>query len=418
MKYDVVIVGAGASGLVAAYKLSNCKPQLNIALVEKESVPGRKLKASGNGKCNLTNRFFDESCYESNDREFIKSFVSKHDISTIIELFGEMGILLYEQKGYFYPISNQAGQVTGLLTMRCKNNGVHLFTGHQVTDIHQTKDGMYEIRTQTNESERITFRGTYVIFATGGCAAPQLGGCSSGFNIVKKMGHKCYQQTPALCPIYILDDDLTIAKGVRLDVEASIRNKKGEIKKEAGQVQFNKDNLSGIVIMNLSGSFYKWYKEGLNDSLTLDVLPSMKWDELKLFFENQQSIYENETILSCLLGLFPKPFASYLLIKCKINENTGMQSMREKDINKLTSSIKKLVLKGIYKEDFDKSQVTDGGVFLSEINPDTYESIQYHNFFMTGELLDIYGKCGGYNLSFAIFSALDAVDCILQRIDR
>lgn len=411
MKYDIVIVGAGASGLVAAYRAITKNPQLNILVLEKEKQVGRKLSASGNGKCNLTNADFQTKYYHSNNEEFVATWIKQHTYTEITEFFVNLGILLYEKNGYYYPHSNQAKQVRNLLYEKSKRLGVEYQLPMRVTTIESHSTGYTLIAIDENQKECI-YHSKSIIIATGGCASGKLGGCKDGYQLVKNLGLQCDAIYPVLSPIYVKDANLHLAKGVRIDGIISVKIGEDVVLKEAGQVQFNADNLSGIVMMNASCYLNRRKNEMHTAILHMDVLPQYTWGELKTFFEMRRKNAPSETIEMMLQGILPATFVSYIAKRLKLDTTVKLDKLTEKQINRITSALKKLEFTPTYVEDFEKAQVTGGGISVKEISVDTFESSRYKNLYIVGEVLDVNGKCGGYNLTFAMLSGIQAADAI------
>lgn len=414
MIYDLIIVGAGASGLAAAYRAANSSNKLNILVLEKEQIPGRKLSAAGNGRCNLTNQYWDSTCYHSHNQEIIMEWTGRHSYLDILQFFEDMGVLLYETDGYYYPRSNQGKQVTHILLEKCRQLGVSFSFESNVTRIDFSQNEGYKLEIRRQDGE-YTYQAKNVILAVGSPAYPSLGGSDAGCRLVSDLQIKCQSFFPALNPIYVTDSWLKLAKGVRLDAVVSLKGMDGTTVKEKGQVQFNEDCLSGIVVMNLSCYYNRW-KEA--DSLYLDTLPELSWEQLKNYFLEQQKRFPQGTITQMLYGIFTKSFVKYLIKRLGWKEEMPVNSLTEKQLNQLTSAIKKLTFLPVYKENYDKAQVAGGGVELEEINMDTFECRQYPGLFITGELLDVYGKCGGYNLTFAILSGITAADTVIKRCEE
>ncbi|MBR1599116.1 MAG: aminoacetone oxidase family FAD-binding enzyme [Lachnospiraceae bacterium] len=395
--YDLVIIGAGVSGLAAAISAKWENPQLNILILEKQSKCGRKLSASGNGKCNVTNEVFDEDCYHSSAKGFIADFVKEHSNSEVIDFFNKCGIPLYDDKGYYYPISNQAKQVTYKLLDLCSRLGVEIITDNEVTGIKDktvvTKDREYMSRN--------------VIIACGSNAWDKLGGSSSGYDLINKLGISMTNIAPGLTPIYVTDDKLKHAKGVRINGTATLHINDSVIR-ESGQIQINEDNLSGIAMINLSCYIAGYDKESLESSLWLDVMPAFTWDELKEYITKEITNNNNEKVRTMLEGFLPSAFVDYLLSRISINGDILLEKLSEKQLNKITSNIKKLTFTPVLQSDYSRAQVSLGGVAVSEINTKTFECIKHPGLYVVGELLDMTGKCGGYNISFAVLSGMAA----------
>ncbi|MDE6627589.1 MAG: aminoacetone oxidase family FAD-binding enzyme [Lachnospiraceae bacterium] len=449
MIYDVVIIGAGAAGLAAAYNAAK-DSQLSILVLEKEKLPGRKLSAAGNGRCNLTNRSFDCSCYHSESQDLLSDWIECHSYKEILAFFDAIGIPLYETNGYFYPLSNQGRQVTELLYLRCREKGVHfafeqrvkelsppLFTEGQKPEVYEENKNksLYHILATNKEGEEITYQALRVILATGGRAAPKLGGSDSSERLLKNFQLEWEQSYSALSPIYVDDSSLKLAKGVRLDAFVTLNTERFGKIKERGQVQINENRLSGIVVMNMSCYYnreqalearhnkekqiagsQKKHKPPAEDKydLYLDVFPDISWDGLRDYISVQRENFPEETVFFLLKGILPEGFADYITKRLGYTRDMTVSELGEKQLNRLVSTLKKLTFRAIYTEDYERAQTTGGGVALSEVDVKGFQSIHYPGLYIVGEALDICGKCGGYNLTFAILSGIAAANAIVK----
>lgn len=421
MFFDIVIVGAGASGLVAAYRMASRSSQLKILVIEKESVPGRKLSASGNGKCNLTNSYFHPDCYHSENKEFITKWTAANSYQKILDFFEELGILLYQNNGYYYPLSNQGKQVTSLLYQKSASLGVQYFFETRVTAVHNFQSeqkSYYKIDVVTTDHKLLSFEAGCLILAAGGAAFPKLGGCRDGYHLASLLKLKQYPVYPVLSPVYVDDIFLHLAKGVRLDASVTLKDKENIYRKESGQVQINEKSLSGIVMMNFSSRLNRLSQKELGNCLMIDVVPHLSWDRLRNFFSVQKNCNPKETVTVMLSGILPNAFVQYLTSRLHLDKDMKLLDLTDKQINRLTSSLKKLVFTPTGYHDYEKAQATGGGIAAEEINEHTFESVRYKNLYLTGELLDVNGKCGGYNLSFAILSGITAADHIVNGYDK
>ena len=408
MIYDMIIVGGGAAGLCAAYTASKEDAAMQILVIEKESVCGRKLSASGNGKGNITNAAFGKEWYHSGDAAKAEEWVQAHSYEEVLDFFHRIGIVTYEKNGYYYPFSNQAKQVTNLLYDKCRENRVTFQLQTEIAAIHkkriQSVTG-YEL----TDTKGARYECTHLLLCTGGAAAPKLGGSRSGYQLVQKLSHMVRPVHSVLRPIYVEDALLKYAKGVRMDGTVTLHGTDGVIARETGQIQWNEDNLSGIVMMNLSCYIPD---AGQEIALHMDLLPDWNWNTLKEYIQVQAKENPEQTIYNLLLGVFPAGMVRYLLRRLRIEESVMCRGLTDKQINRITSHIKKLTFQPVWKEDYDKAQVTAGGVPLTEIDLHTMESKKNPNLYLTGELLDMNGCCGGYNLTFAILSGIQAAHAI------
>ncbi|MBR1866308.1 MAG: aminoacetone oxidase family FAD-binding enzyme [Lachnospiraceae bacterium] len=417
MVYDLIIIGAGASGLAAACKGICLNPKLNILVLEKESLPGRKLSEAGNGKCNLTNSDFRNECYHSENSDFVRNWMSQHSFQEIPDFLKELGILLYQKDGYYYPMSNQGKQVTNLLYEKSHQMGVTFLFETRATELRaEEADGkpLYHIQARKGE-EHLSLHARYLLLATGGMASPKLGGCQDGYRFGKQLGlrqHACY---PVLSPIYVSDPMAALAKGVRLDAVVTLKTDTCSVR-ESGQVQFNENSLSGIVILNLSCYLNRHRSAGWQECLWIDTLPALSWEQLKGLLLSQRERVPQYSLSLVLSGILPNAFVRYIMKRLQLEPSVRMNELTEKQLNRLTSSLKKLTFTPIDQEDYDKAQVTGGGIATEEVDVSSFECKKYRNLYITGEVLDVNGRCGGYNLTFAILSGLQAAEHIGKKI--
>lgn len=428
MNYDVIIAGAGASGLTVAYELARQDSQLNILVLEKEKIPGRKLNATGNGKCNLTNQGFGRECFYSKQEDFIEQFVSMHSYEEVVSFAEEMGILLYEKNGYYYPVSNQAKQVTDILYSRCVKLGVEFHFQTEITAVTPTNNGQgkssltYIVKAvkKGSESSSVTipvkYQSRYLVLCTGGMAAPKLGGTDTGYKITKKLALAQEDVVPVLTPAYVKDPDLKLAKGVRLEAVISLLKDGRLIRKERGQLQINEDSISGIAMMNLSCIFNHFSGAQRHECLQIDTFPFMTRDGLLEYIKNQSRRMPEESVVFMLEALFPFKFGRYLLKRLGIAEKLLLGHLTEQEINRMASLMKKMPFTPKQRMDFEKAQATAGGVSVDEVSAVSFECKKYQGMYITGELLDVNGECGGYNLTFAVLSGLQAARSLTGRI--
>lgn len=409
--YDIIIIGAGASGISAALKASMIDSKLQILVLEKEAKCGRKLSASGNGKCNLTNSVFSKDCYHSIIGDLPSVFVENHNIDEVTGFFHDLGILTYDNNGYHYPISNKALQVTSALVKMCLLRGVEIINSCVVTSIKKMNDkDCYSVL-----AKDASYYGRNVILAAGSCASPMLGGCSLGYELAEQLGITVTDLYPGLTPIYVDDKNISLAKGVRLNGTVSLHIN-DIVKKETGQIQINEDNLSGIALMNLSCYLPLLNGSTIKDCLYIDIMPEYSWEKLKEFFVIQQSNNGKETVVLMLSKIFPSPFVKYLLTRIRVNADTIISELTDKQINRLVSNIKKLTFTPVYRDDYSKAQVTIGGINTKEIDSNSFESTKYKGLYIIGEMLDIAGCCGGFNITFAVLSGINAAKAITNKL--
>ena len=391
--YDVIVIGGGASGLVAAIEAG--KHFERVALLEKESRMGKKILATGNGKCNLTNINANIKDYSGSLCYGVKRLFSEYSPKDIIKYFENMGLVTYaDEFGRVYPKCNQASAVLDTLRNNIRLNDIDEFTECKVTDIFVGEN--FEIVTS---NER--FFSKRIIIACGGKSSPYLGSDGSMFEVIERLGHTFTEISPALCPIIVKSDIIKSLKGVRAKGKVSVLNKGKVVKSDIGEIQFTENSISGICAFNLSGLIY--------DTVRVSLLPDMSNNEIINMLKNRREILKDLTVDNFLLSIFNNKISAVLLKKSNINSlNRRCADISNKEIQDLAHNINNLDFKTTGKNDFGRSQVTKGGIPSSEINIETMESLYIPNLYFCGEVLDIDGICGGYNLQFAFASGIKA----------
>lgn len=377
-----IIIGGGAAGLVAA--IHAAENGCEVTILEKENKPGKKILITGNGKCNLTNRDMSSHKFCGN-REFVETILSLFDVNDTIQFFRRLGLYTYEKKGYVYPMSNQAVTVLNTLREHALHLGVKIKTNNHIDKIEKRNSKFYVHIGIVLECDSL-------ILATGGMAAPNTGSDGSGYEWAEKMGHHIVTPKPALTALVCKKDALNKASGVRIHAEVTV---KGCTQKESGEVQITDYGISGIPIFNIS----RIVETG--DVVLLDFMPELSNEQLlDRFYEIKKNCPDFD-VRATLLGMFHEKMTRALLEKANIDGSLKISTMAKEDFIKLTACIKEYMLVVEKRRGFEYAQVTQGGVCIDEICPETMESALVKNLFFAGEIIDVDGKCGGYNLQFA-----------------
>lgn len=378
---DICIIGAGASGLAAAVTAAGKQKNNSVMIIEKKDVPGRKLAATGNGKCNLTN-------------------IHCTDVNDTLLFFEELGVYTRtDGEGRVYPYCSQAKDVVYALVNAAESAGVEIRTDCTVEKIEK-KDNCFRIKTN---KESITAK--KILIATGGKAAPQFGTSGDGYAIAKSFGHTVARLAPVLTGIEV-HEDLKMLKGVRVKALVKLLKDGSVIQEEAGEVQFNEDGISGICVMNLS-RFIKLedgeaFAEGIRRySAEIDFLPEVGHEQLEnmLIKRMQLDLGSPENLL---ISILPQQLRRYIF------DTLNVASAQKIDLCKLTEAVKCFRLGITGTKGWKVAQCTAGGVKLDEINMDTMESRIVDDLYFAGEVIDYDGPCGGYNLQNAWITGIKA----------
>ncbi len=425
--HDKIIIGAGAAGLMAAYSAcqigSDSGYNPDIVVLESGEMPGRKITATGNGKCNLTNTNQTQECYRSSDSAKAFRIINRFDYKKTLELFKTFGVLHSERNGYCYPYGEQARTLRDVLVSKVESMGAQIKTSKKVCGIEKT-EGTFIVSCEDGS----VYKSKKLIVTTGGAAAPVFGSDGSLFFLLKEIGLNIKPLMPALCGLTSNYKYLRRIDGVRLRCNCKLYSGKYSniLYSERGEIVFNKKGLSGIPIMNLSRfaieelytsvkkrfgnnsqrtNFYAERKVMNNKvGVILDFFPDIDLKELKEYMCSvvMASVVPIGTALSALIN-------DKLLKACMADlELDYDEKTIAYDSKTITSELGKLaeILKGLDIHitgdvGFENAQTTQGGVILKEIDEKSMESYKYPGMFFAGEILDVDGMCGGYNLQWA-----------------
>lgn len=393
---DLAVIGGGASGLAAAVSAGRELPHTaQIAVFDAQPRCGKKLLATGNGRCNLTNKFAVPSSYHSDDAHTVSQIFSGVNVSDTLAFFDSLGLVCREEdEGRIYPSCGQASAVLDLLRLELARLGISEVCGCRAEKIK--RDGNKYI---LNSSVGL-IRTKCVIIACGGMAAPNLGGVNWGYTLMQSMGHSVTKLTPSLSPIPVDSPHLSSLKGIRAHAKAAICDKRGEIYSDTGEVQFGDKALSGIVIFQLSSVAANVSSSDL--CIELDMLPEKNEDEIVALLTKRRGILPHLTLENYLTGVFNKRVGMCILKQSKMTPlSRSVSELTDSDIRRIAHTIKRWRFTVNGASSWSNAQVTSGGVRLSEFDGMTMQSRLHDGLFAAGEMLNSDGKCGGFNLQWA-----------------
>ena len=411
----ISIIGGGASGLfyaaTAADLLIKNKIKAEICIIEKEQKLGRKLLATGNGRCNLTNTNISSKHYRGSFAYFSESIFAKYDCNHILKLFGTLGLYCTkDSEGRVYPYSHQASAVLNCLMLKINTyDFIKLKLGTRVTSIEKHND-KYIINCDDEILES-----DIAIIACGGLASPSLGSDGSIFTMLKSLGIDISAPFPSLCPIQVTDKVLKSLKGIRCKCRASIIADKINIKSELGELQLTENALSGICIFQLSRYINEYTMLGTINGKTansvyidIDLFPDLNERDLFRLLQNRKYKLSHLKLDDFLTGLINKKLGQAIFKNCDIvfNNEDGVSRLDDYDLKRLTKALKAWRFKPSGHSSWSNAQVTAGGVMAKELNKTTLESIKHPRLYCIGEAVDIDGECGGFNLHWAWVSAI------------
>lgn len=391
-EYDVVVIGAGASGMMAA--ITAAYEGKKVCIIEKLDKAGKKLYATGNGKCNFTNSKMENNFFNG-DVAFVDGVLKSFSVEDCLHFFHSIGIYPKEKNGYYYPNSEQASSVVNALLFELERLGVKIFLQTTVEEITSLKNS---IVVKTNKAN---FIGKRVIVATGLLASAKLGSDGSLFPVIESMGHHFQPVLPALCGFYCKGIRFSLVSGVRAygTVSAYIDDKKTA--EDTGEIQFTDYGLSGIPVFQISSVLSKGIYEKKKVEIKLSLLPDIDKNTLLEELKRRCSFGACLPSTSLLNGLIHQKLSDMVLEKAGVDKQTYASSISDVQINKIVDLLHEITIKVVNYRDYEFAQVCTGGISLNEIDHNTLESNLVANIHFAGEILDVDGVCGGYNLHFA-----------------
>lgn len=385
---DIAIIGAGASGLISSIFLLEQK--FNITIFEKNNKVGKKLLATGNGRCNISNENIHLSNFHtSGDKTLLKQVFHNFDFHKCKNFFNSIGVeLITSDNKRVYPMSQNSSSIVDSLEFKASNSGAKINLSSEITSIKYEKNKFIL-------NDKFIF--DKVIIATGSIAMPKLGSSDSGYKFAKDFGHNIIKPFASLVQLVSDTKDLDIISGVKID---------GIVNNIRGDILFTKYGVSGSAILDISREISKKLQYEKNIKLFIDVLPQFNKNKLTQILTKRAETLGDKDIDIWLDGIINKKLSRYIIKKSNINNSIKYAKfLNKKDILKIVHTLKNLEFNIIGTKGFDYCEVCAGGVDLSQVNLNTMESKIKKDLYFTGEVLDVDGDCGGYNLHFAWASA-------------
>lgn len=395
---DVIIVGGGAAGLICGIEAARRGKQC-IILEQKEKA-GKKLYATGNGKCNFANRKIDFDryhCVESDAEKWISHIISEETCNSVEAFFQQIGIPSVERQGYLYPRSEQAAVLVHALEQVFMQYHGMIHCDERVERINwKQNDNCVQVFTNNGR-----YRGRAIVLATGGMAASKLGSDGSGYELAKQLGHRITPCIPALCGLKCKEKGWNRLQGVRARGQVQLWQNDTLLGEEAGEIQFTQYGISGIVVFNLSRYAGIGLQKRGNITAKLDVLPEFTRSELEKMLVKLQGSCGYRSVLDVISGFLPDKLAAFVLERNGLDGKGAFSKCRLPQLQAIIETCKQLTIRIVDTNPFEQAQVTAGGVSLHEVDMNTMESRIQPGCYLVGELLDVDGACGGYNLMWA-----------------
>jgi len=388
----IAVIGAGASGLYGAIAIKKKHPEAEVTVFEKEAKIGRKLYATGNGHCNLLNAAVADKDF--NHPDFLASYLSRYSFAFLKKTLTDWGILTWQEGDYVYPLSYSAPTYVGLLSALAMSLGIRFCLGVRLMD-YELKGTKILLKVSAKPAS-IDLSFDKLILASGGESTPKLGSDGSLYPLLKKHSYSLVNPLPGLAPVKVVHPEtLKGLSGYRHEAKVSLLSSAGKVLyEEEGEVLYRDEGLSGIVVFNVE-SVYCRLSCPARSELSLDLFPEFSFEELAGHLQKSYQI--NPTFYGD--AFFPE----------EVQAHFGFGGV--KDFLALAKRLKddRYLIKG--SEGFEHSQVTVGGLALTEVKA-TLESRKEPGVYFTGEVLDVDGFCGGFNLTWALLSALIVRDSL------
>lgn len=399
----VVIVGGGASGLVAAiYAARNGN---DVLILEKKEVVGKKILATGNGRCNYFNSDQNIEHFKNEENERIDDVINKKNQNEILDFFYDMGIEPKIKNGYYYPLSNQAVTVRDALLKEAQMLNVEIKTETNVQNI--AKEGQKFVI--FNSEEKIY--ADKVILACGSKAALKNDYDANGYKLCEAFGIDIVKPLPALVQLKGKEKFFKKWNGIRADAKVELYENGIKKIEDVGEIQLTDYGISGICVFNLSGMAIRGLDKGNKEQVKINFLFNIGLNEkedLVKWMDMRNERIQGRTIYELLYGVLNKKLVDILLKEANVDESLVWNNLSEKEKIEVAKIIVDLKIDITGSNSFDKAQVCSGGVSLKEMNLLTMESKKVQNLFIVGELLDVNGDCGGYNLEWAWITGMIA----------
>lgn len=390
------IIGGGASGLMSAIMACNGKNEVTI--YEKNNKCGKKILITGNGRCNYFNNDFTINHYNSNNIDILENIINDDNKNIILDIFNSIGIVPRILNNYYYPISNQSSTIQQALITEAKLRGVKFICDTEITNI--TYDNKFIIHTNSNK-----YYADKLVLATGSKSAPKTGSDGLGYKLAKEFGHSIITPLPSLVQLIGNEKYFKDWAGVRSDVRVTLYENDKYVKEVSGEIQLTDYGVSGICIFQLSSKIVRGLYNKNREVIEINFLPWLD-ENINSYFDKRSNLLKNRSILELLDGLLNYKLVNLILKKNRIDSNKLYSELTNLEKDKLFDDLVKFKLEIIDNKGFEFSQVTSGGIPLDEININTMESKKQKDLYIVGELLDVDGECGGYNLGFAWLSGI------------
>lgn len=392
----VIVIGGGASGITAAISAKDCG--CDVSIIERNDRIGKKILITGNGRCNITNENINETRYHSQNNGFFKYALDKLDKQATIDFFNMLGLPLTTlESGKMYPMSLQASSVLDILRLALEDRNIPIYTNSKIVKIEKINK-IFKIYNSNDE----IYECDKVILACGGKSAPKTGSDGLGFKLGTNIGHSIIKPLPAIVQLKLAHNSLKALSGIRFDANAKIFINTSLERSEFGEILFTDYGISGPAILQLSRIASIGIEENKNVTLEIDILPNIEENKIQEFFENHFGMFYYRSVHDSLIGIIHKKLIPIILKEANVsNIHKQCCDLTWEEKSNILRLLKKWEFIVSGTNSFENSQVTTGGINTKEVDHKTLQSKIVPGLYFCGEILDVDGDCGGFNLQWA-----------------
>lgn len=394
----VIVIGGGVAGMTAA--ITAATSGASVTILEHKDRVGKKILSTGNGRCNFTNLDQKKEYYHSDDPDFPWEVYEKIGVNQIVTFFEDMGVFAKDRNGYLYPNSDQASSVLDAFCMECDRLGIRILTEVECYEIVPTSKGF---RIRTNHG---TEKADAVILATGSKAAPVTGSDGSGYTLAKQLGHHLIPVLPALVQLRCKEKCYKAISGVRVQATVSLYGDDQLLGTDTGEVQLTNYGISGIPVFQISRFAARALYEKKRVHAELNFMPEYSEQEFLAFFKHRIEVRPQKTLNQFFIGLFNQKLSDLWIKLSGIQGQKEVGSLSDEELKCLTHLIQHFTTQVVETNSYEQAQICCGGISTKEVDSSTMESCLIPGLFFAGEVLDVDGQCGGYNITFAVASGM------------